>query len=223
MRAIRLPLLPALLAGVLLLACAGSAPAASFPCKSFVHQLRHGKLHDAIQGEGVVSQQVARFKKGVARDEASNLPEPTKTGKINSDKRKLAEWTAHLRYLKALDARIGQENCSKFNYHGVIAWIKHRSGHLHADRFKLAGNPSPKAARQIAYDTGGLEALDPAGVRIKQIAAQHGVRIAAAADARMPGPPAPPTLVWVHMVLSVQRGHSFSSRVLLAGSSGSTR
>lgn len=177
MRAIRLPLLPALVAGVLLLAISGSAAAASFPCGSFLHQLHHGKLHSAIQGEDVVSAEVAHWQRIVQADGQSNLPEPTKSNKLGSDKTELAFWNGHLRYLRALILRIGQEQCSRFHYASVIGWIRHRSGHLHADRFKLAGDPSIKAGERVQYDTGGLTALDPAGVRIEQIAAARGVTI----------------------------------------------
>lgn len=171
------PISVAAVAATLCLAFVGSAAAASFPCGSFLHQLHHGKIHSAIQGEDVVSAEVAHWQRIVQADRQSNLPEPTKSNKLGSDESELAFWNGHLRYLRALILRIGQERCSRFHYASVMAWIRHRSGHLHADRFKLAGDPSLGASERIQYDTGGITALDPAGLRIEEIAAQHGVTI----------------------------------------------
>jgi hypothetical protein len=177
MRHIRPCLLPVAIAGVLLLAFAGSASAASFPCGSFLHQLHHGKLTDTIVGEEAIRGQVERWQRAIQRDSQAGLPEPAKSNRINHDRGELAEWRGRLHYVTALIARIEQESCDAFDYPGIIKWIRHRSGRLHADRLRLAGDGSLKAAFRVNYDTGGILALDPAGVRIKAIAAEHGVTI----------------------------------------------
>ncbi len=177
MRPIRLCLLAAAIAGALVLAVAGAAPAASFPCGPFLHQLHHGKLTEPIAGTDAVQGQVDRWQRAIQRDSKRDLPEPAKTNRVNRDRSELSEWNGRLRYLDALIGRIEQEDCQRFGYVPVVRWIRQRSGALHSNRLTLAGNASLKAAWRVSYDTGGILALDPAGVRIKAIAAARGVTI----------------------------------------------
>lgn len=170
--------LAVVVAGLCLACLVPLASAASFPCGPFLHQLHHGKLTDTIQGTETVQGQIDRWQRAIERDSRrSDLEEPYKTERIEHDKYAQALWLGQRHYLNALIGRIEEEDCDAFGFVPVVRWIRHVSGGVHADRLKLAGNGSLKAGRRVQYLTGGIAALDPAGNRIKAIAAKRGVTI----------------------------------------------
>ncbi len=165
----RLRFVPAVIVVVFCLAwIEPSAQAASFPCTSFLHQLRVGKY-----GEGRAERMVKHFADLAARDARG---EDTKQF-VSMDLAREAFWRGDLNYLRALDGRIGQEDCNRFDYQGVLGWIRHRMGRLHADERKHNAKGTPEEDQKVEYASGGLRALGPDGVKIKRIAETHGVDV----------------------------------------------
>lgn len=163
----RIPVL-ILAAGVAVALMPGMAQAASFPCTSFLHQLRVGKF-----GERRAERMVMHFADLAARDARGD---DTKQF-VSMDLSREAFWRGDLNYLRALDGRIGQEDCNRFDYQGVLGWIRHRMGRLHADERKHNAKGTPEEDQKVEYASGGLRALGPNGVKIKRIAEARGVVI----------------------------------------------
>lgn len=165
----RLRFVPAVLAIIFCLAWIGpSAQAASFPCTSFLHQLRVGKF-----GERRAERKAKHFAE-MARKHAQG--EDTKQF-VSGDLSQEAFWRGDLHYLRALDGRIGQEDCNRFDYQGVVRWINARSRHLQHERDVHDSKGTPEEDQKFEYAQGGLRALGPNKVTIKRIAEARGVVI----------------------------------------------
>jgi hypothetical protein len=157
-----------LAAGVAVALMPGMAQAASFPCTSFLHQLRVGKF-----GERRAERKAKHFAE-MARKHAQG--DDTKQF-VSGDLSQEAFWRGDLNYLRALDRRIGQEDCDRFDYQGVVGWIRHRTGRLHADERKHSAKGTPEEDQKFEYASGGLRALGPNGVKIKRMAEERGINV----------------------------------------------
>lgn len=169
MRLIPLRFVPAVIAAVFCLAWVGpSAQAASFPCTSFVHQLRVGKT-----GEQRAAANVKKFRRAAAEHAKHDNTRQFVSGDLSQ----MEFWRGDLRYLTALDHRIGQENCSRFNYAAVVRWIHHRAGHLLHERNVHDSRGTPAEDQKFEYAEGGLRALGPNKVKIVRMAEAHGINV----------------------------------------------
>lgn len=165
----RLRFVPAVLLVAFCVAWIGpSAEAASFPCTSFLHQLRVGKF-----GERRAERMVKHFAELAARDARGANTKQF----VSMDLAREAFWRGDLNYLRALDRRIGQEDCNRFDYQGVLGWIRHRMGRLHADERKHNAKGTPEEDQKVEYASGGLRALGPNGVNIKRMAEERGIYV----------------------------------------------
>lgn len=164
------------------------AQATSFPCASYLHNLRVG--HHPGLGERPAEERLKKAQDRADRDkrrweeaEPGSPEERSFHDRYVSDLTGIAFWRADLRYLRIIDRRIGEQDCSDFDYPGIFGWLTGLSHHFHNDRNQHTGRHAAggsredqiRAERRAEYDTGALTAIDVNRQSIEDIGRSRGV------------------------------------------------